>query len=321
MESLPRAVTSRSAMDDLWFFQVIASNETLTAASRELGCSLSAVSKRLSALERRLNARLVQRGARRLVLTSEGERYAARTQAILGQVRELEDSLSDPSADLRGSLTVEATLGLGRAHVAPLLGEFATAHPQLRVQLQTSALPLRPHRRTFDVAVHVGVPPDSSLRMRRLAANHRVPCAAPSYLAAHGTPQEIDDLAEHNCIVLRENESDYALWRFGDPTHPRQVRVHGSLASNDGDVVTDWALRGHGVIMRSQWHIRPHLERGTLIRVLPDEPTPAADIYALYEGDGHLPLRVSHFIDHLVAGLPQRLGIPATTDDGAAHRS
>ncbi|MEE1939791.1 LysR family transcriptional regulator [Streptomyces sp. TRM 70361] len=294
-------------MDDLQFFHVVASSETLTAASRELGCSLPVVSKRLSALERRLDVRLVQRGARRLVLTSEGELYAARVEAILDQVRELEDTVTDGSGALRGSIVVEATLGLGRAHIAPLLGDFTAAHPGLHVRMQTSALPLRPHRREFDVAVHVGTPPDSSLRMRRLAENRRLPCAAPSYLAEHGAPSSIEDLVDHNCIVLRENESDYALWRFGDADRPRHVRVHGSLSSNDGDVVTGWALEGRGVIMRSEWHVRPHLDRGELVRVLPHVPTPAADIYALLEDDGHVPRRVSALIDHLAARLPGRL--------------
>ncbi|MER7897686.1 LysR family transcriptional regulator [Streptomyces sp. NPDC096046] len=294
-------------MDDLRFFHVVASSETLTAASRELGCSLPVVSKRLSALEHRLDVRLVQRGARRLVLTSEGELYAARVEAILDQVRELEDTITDTAGGLRGSLVVEATLGLGRAHIAPLLGEFAAAHPELHVRMQTSALPLRPHQREFDVAVHVGMPPDSSLRMRRLARNRRVPCASPSYLARHGTPAGIEDLAHHDCIVLRENESDFALWRFEDADGPRHVRVQGSLSSNDGDVVTGWALEGRGVIMRSEWHVRPHLERGELVRVLPHLPTPAADIYALLEESGHVPRRVSALLDHLAARLPLRL--------------
>lgn len=301
-----RAAVSRSSLDDLQFFRVVASSETLTAASRELGCSLPVVSKRLSALERRLGVRLVQRGARRLVLTSEGTLYAARVETILGQLRELEDALTDRSAGLRGTLVVECTLGLGRAHVAPLLGEFAEAHPALHVRLQTSALPLR--RREFDVAIHVGTPPASSLRMRRLARNRRLPCASPSYLARHGTPARVEDLARHDCIVLRENESDYALWRFGDAGHPRQIRVDGSLSSNDGDVVTRWALEGRGVIMRSEWHVRPHLERGELVRVLPHVPTPPADIYALTEDDEHVPRRVSEFIDFLAARLPRRLG-------------
>nr|WP_308308916.1 LysR family transcriptional regulator [Streptomyces sp. CHD11] len=294
-------------MDDLQFFDVVASSETLTAASRELGCSLPVVSKRLSALERRLDVRLVQRGARRLTLTSEGRLYAARVQAILDQVHELEDTVTDGSGGLRGPVVVEATPGLGRAHIAPLLGTFAAAHPGLHVRMQTSALPLRPHRREFDVAVHVGTPPDSSLRMRRLAGNRRLPCAAPSYLAAHTTPASIEDLADHNCIVLREKESDYALWRFGDTDHPRHVRVHGALSSNDGDVVTGWALEGHGIIMRSYWHVRPHLERGELVRVLPHVPTPPADIYALLEDGRHIPRRVSALIDHLADHLPERL--------------
>ncbi|WP_432043601.1 LysR family transcriptional regulator [Streptomyces cadmiisoli] len=313
-----RGGRNRSSLDDLEFFRVVASSETLTAASRELGCSLPVVSKRLSALERRLDVRLVQRGARRLVLTSEGKLYAARVEAILDQVRELEDSVTDRSDRLRGSLVVEATLGLGRAHIAPLLGEFAEAHPELHVRLQTSDLPLRPHRREFDVAVHVGTPPDSSLRMRRLAENRRLPCAAPSYLARHGAPASIEDLADHNCIVLRENESDFALWRFGDAASPRHLRVHGGLSSNDGDVVTGWALEGRGVIMRSEWHIRPHLDRGELVHVLPHIPTPSADIYALVEDDVHVPRRVSRLIDFLAARLPGRLHHPKVESDPAS---
>ncbi|EGG49138.1 LysR family transcriptional regulator [Streptomyces griseoaurantiacus M045] len=309
MESHPRPargpVAAFAPEADLHFFSVVASSETLTAASRELGCSLPVVSKRLGALERRLGVRLVQRGARRLTLTSEGALYAARVTDILDQVRALEDTVSDRTGELRGTVVVEATLGLGRAHIAPLLGEFAAAHPGVHVRMQSSALPLR--RRDFDVAVHVGAPPDSTLRMRRLARNRRVPCAAPSYLAAHGAPERIEDLAAHNCLVLREKESDFALWRFGDEDGPRHVRVQGNLSSNDGDVVTGWALEGRGVIMRSQWQVRPHLDRGELVHVLPQVPTPAADIYALLEGEGHVPRRVEALIDHLARRLPARL--------------
>jgi len=297
-------------MDDLHFFQVVAASETLTAAARELDCSLPVVSKRLSALERRLDVRLVRRGTRRLTLTAEGEVYAARLRTILDQVRELEDLVTHRSADLRGSIVVQSTLGLGRAHVAPLLGEFTALHPRLSIQLRTSALPLQPHRREFDLAVHVGTPPDSALRMRRLARNRRVPCAAPSYVERRGTPERVEDLVDHDCIVLRQNEGDFAVWRFGDDRNPRQIRVHGRLSSNDGDVVTDWALQGRGVIMRSEWQIRSHLESGALVRVLPGVPTPPADIYALLSDDVHVPRRISDLVDHLAARLPDRITGP-----------
>jgi DNA-binding transcriptional LysR family regulator len=299
-----------TSMDDLRFFRAVASSETLTAAARELDCSLPVVSKRLSALERRLDVRLVHRGARRLALTAEGELYAARLETILDQVRELEDVVTHRSGDLRGSVVVQATLGLGRAHVAPLLGEFTVLHPRLSIQLRTSSLPLRPHRREFDLAVHVGAPPDSSLRMRRLAENRRVPCAAPSYLERRGTPESVEDLGGHDCIVLRENEGDFALWRFGDARDPRQIRVRGRLSSNDGDVVTDWALQGLGVIMRSEWQVRSHLGSGALVRVLPEVPTPPADIYALLSDDVHVPRRISELADHLAARLPDRIAGP-----------
>ncbi|MFE6488268.1 LysR family transcriptional regulator [Streptomyces sp. NPDC057757] len=297
----------KTSVDDLQFFQVIAASETLTEASRRLGCSLPVISKRLSALEKRLDVRLVQRGSRRLVLTSEGTLYAGRLDAILDQLRELEDLVTHGSGELRGSLVVQSTLGLGRAHVAPLLAEFAALHPHLQVVLNTSALPLRSHRQEFDVAVHVGSPPDSSLRMRRLAENRRVPCAAPSYLERRGAPAEVDDLALHDCIVLRENGGDFALWRFGDAGDPRHVHVRGSLSSNDGDIVMGWALEGRGVIMRSEWHVRPYIERGELVRVLPHVSTPAADIYALLSDAGHVPRRVTELIDHLAARMPGRL--------------
>ncbi|WP_372660584.1 LysR family transcriptional regulator [Amycolatopsis kentuckyensis] len=294
-------------LDDLAFFHVVAGRETLTAAARELDVSLPVVSKRLKALEQRLDVRLVHRGTRRLTLTSEGELYAARVAEILDQVRELDDLVSHRTGDLRGSIVVQATLGFGRAHVAPLVGEFTALHPRVRVRLHTSALPLRPHRREFDLAVHVGVPPDSTLRMRRLARNRRVPCAAPSYLERRGTPERLEDLTGHDCIVLRENEGDFAVWRFGSAANPRQVRVRGSLSSNDGDVVTAWALAGHGIAMRSEWQIRSDLDSGALVRVLPGVPTPPADVYALLADDVHVPRRVAELIDHLAARLPERL--------------
>ncbi|QKV73677.1 LysR substrate-binding domain-containing protein [Amycolatopsis sp. Hca4] len=294
-------------LDDLGFFHVVAVSETLTAAARELDVSLPVVSKRLKALERRLDVRLVHRGARRLTLTSEGRLYAARVEAILDQVRELDDLVSHSSGELRGSIVVQATLGLGRAHVAPLIGEFAARHPQVRIQLRTSALPLRPHRREFDLAVHVGTPPDSTLRMRRLARNRRVPCAAPSYVERRGAPERIEDLTAHDCIVLRENEGDFAVWRFGSTTKPRQVRVRGTLSSNDGDIVTDWALQGRGIVMRSEWQVRSHLDSGALVRLLPGVPTPPADIHALLADDVHVPRRTEELIAYLAARLPERL--------------
>lgn len=295
-------------VDDLEFFHVVATSESLTAASRELGSSLPAVSRRLAALERRLDVRLVRRGARRLSLTSEGEVYAARAAQILDQVHELDELIADRSGHLRGTILVEASPGLGRAHVAPLLGEFVAGHPGVEARLQLSALPPQPHRRRFDLAIRVGQAPDSALLLRRMARNRRVACASPAYLAEHGVPGTLDDLADHDCLVLRENQADFAVWRFGDDDGTRHVRVRGTLSSDDGDVVTGWALDGRGIMMRSTWQVRPLLASGRLVQVLPDLPTPDADVVALVDADRHLPRRVRELVDFVAERLPARIG-------------
>ena len=296
------------SVDELRFFAVVASSETLTAAARELGCSLPVVSKRLAAMEARLGVQLVRRGSRKLALTSEGAVLAKGVDPILTDVQRLEDEVTGGTTELRGSLVVECTLGLGRAHVGPLLGEFGSLHPALDIQLTTTPLPVSPHRREFDVAVHVGMTHDSTLRMRRLAENRRVVCASPDYLRRHPPPESVDDLAHHNCILLRENYGDYALWRFGDGAEESRVRVDGTLSSNDGDTVTQWALEGLGLIMRSLWQVAPLLADGRLVQVLADVPTPSADVHALYADATHVPPRVTAVLDFLAERLPQRLG-------------
>ncbi len=296
------------SVDDLRFFTVVAVSETLTAAARVLGCSLPVVSKRLAAMEQRLGVQLVRRGTRKLVLTSEGAVLAKGIGPILADVQRLEEEISGGSGELRGSLVVESTLGIGRAHVGPLLGEFGARHPHLDVQLTTTPLPVSPHRREFDVAIHVGPMHDSTLRMRRLAENRRVVCASPAYLREHGAPATVAELAGHNCILLRENYGDYALWRFGQGPDEFRVRVEGTLSSNDGDIVTGWALEGRGLIMRSTWQVAPLLKDGRLVRVLADVPTPAADVYALHADTEHVPARVAAVLDFKSERLPGRLG-------------
>jgi DNA-binding transcriptional LysR family regulator len=295
------------SVDELQLMNAIARGGSLTAASRELGRSLPVVSKRLAAIENRLGVCLVRRSTRKLTLTEEGEMLAARAERILDDIADLEDEVSASSSELKGHITVRASLGIGRHHVSSIIADFTAEHPDVAIQLDTSALPLAATP-NFDVAVHVGQPADSNLTLRRVARNRRVVCAAPSYLAAFGEPTSIDELRSHNCIVLRENDGDYALWRFGETGHEYGVRVDGSLASNDGDVVTKWALAGRGLIQRSTWHVGTYLRSGELEQVLPDVQVPSADIYALFHDERHTTRRVRAFVNYLAAELPTRVG-------------
>ncbi|ASF08139.1 putative LysR family transcriptional regulator [Nocardia brasiliensis NBRC 14402] len=296
-----------ASTDDVTFFDIVARSRSLTEAAREFGISVSSVSKRLAQMEARLGVVLVQRSTRRLTLTPEGERYAAGAAVIAAQLEELEDSIAEQRHDLRGRVHLRSTIGLGRAHIAPLVADFVERHPSVQVDLELSALPLNIAGTGYDVAIRVGTLQDSRLTATRLWVNRRVVCAAPEYVRRHGMPATVKELAEHNCIILRENESDYALWRFESAGKELAVRVAGNLISNDGDVITRWCLEGRGLVMRSRWHVDPLLKDGSLVQVLPELETPPADIYAVYAAAAPLPRRTRAVIDHLKAGLGRRI--------------
>jgi LysR family transcriptional activator of dmlA len=301
------AVVDLSSVDDLEFFEQISRSRSLTDAARSWGKSLPAVSKRLTQLESRLGVVLVRRSTRKLTLTPEGEQYAAGALSILQQKTDLEEGVSQKYGDLQGRIAVHSTIGLGRIHIAPLLGEFVREHPRVSVDLELSALPLNIAGTSFDIGIRVGSLEDSRLKSKRLAESRRVVCAAPQYLDTVGRPATVADLEQHNCIILRQDTSDYAVWRFGSAGREQNVRVNGNMVSDDGEVVTGWCLQGLGLIMRSSWHVNPLLRQGQLQQVLADVPTPAADIHAVYPAAVHTPRRVSEAMEYLRKGLAERL--------------
>ena len=145
---------------------------------------------------------------------------------------------------------------------------------------------------------------------RRLAPNRRLLCASPAYLARHGTPRTPHDLAQHNCIGIRQGEEAYGLWRLtsgrgrGAVTEP--VKTRGSLTTNDGEIAVNWALDGHGIVMRAEWDVERYLQSGRLVQVLPDHVTPDADIHAVYPPRHQLAARVRAFVDFIAQDFAQR---------------
>ncbi|MFM2346859.1 MAG: hypothetical protein RL654_1612, partial [Pseudomonadota bacterium] len=174
---------------DLGFFSTLATCGSLSAAARELGITTPAVSKHLAQMEARLGVLLVNRTTRRMSLTPEGEICLAHARRILGDIHDLEQLLGVSRSTPRGLLRVNATLGFGRSHVAPLISRFAERHPEVEVQLQLSVNPPPLTDDAFDVCIRFGEPPDARVIARRLAPNRRLLCASPAYLARHGTPR------------------------------------------------------------------------------------------------------------------------------------
>ena len=297
---------------DLSFFSTLAASGSLSAAARELGLTAAAISKHLTQMERRAGVMLVNRTTRRMTLTPEGEVYLEHARRILDEIDELAGLLGSAKQSPKGLLRVNATLGFGRSHIAPAISRFVAQYPQVSVQLQLSVTPPPLTDDTFDVCIRFGEPPDTRVVARRLAANRRVLCAAPSYIASRGLPVTAHDLTRHNCIGIRQGDEGYGVWRLtsgrGAARKTEAVRINGSLTTNDGEIAVKWALEGHGILMRAEWDIKPYLADGSLVRVLPDHETPNADVFAVYSQRHQMSNRIRAFVDFIALELGSGVG-------------
>ncbi|MBT9463647.1 LysR substrate-binding domain-containing protein [Hydrogenophaga sp.] len=297
---------------DLGFFSVLAGAGSLSAAARELGVTTPAVSKHLAQMEARLGVVLVNRTTRRMGMTPEGELYLEHARRILGEIDGMQELLGVSKGTPKGLLRVNATLGFGRSHVAPLISRFVRKHPQMEVQLQLSVNPPALTDDSFDVCIRFGAPPDARVIARHIAPNRRLLCASPAYLARHGTPRVPNDLVKHNCIGIRQGEEAYGLWRLssgrGKNVTTEAIKTRGNLTTNDGEIAVNWALDGHGILMRAEWDIERYLANGRLIQVLPQHATPDADIYAVYPQRHQLAVRVRAFVDFVALSFKKQAG-------------
>lgn len=286
-------------VSELGFFCLLVRRGSLAATAREMSLTPSAVTRRLTQLERRLGVRLLNRTTRRISLTTEGEVYYADAQRILGDIEDLESRVSSSRAVPKGLLRVNAPFGFGRTHIGPAISRFTERYPDVEVMLHLSDRPVSLPDAAIDVGIRFGEIPDSRLIARKIAPNRRLLCASPAYLKACGRPLLPQDLTRHACIVLRQNDGSHGTWRLTRGRQTEAVKVHGRLSTNDGEVALNWALDGLGILMRAEWDVAQYLRAGRLEEILADYATPPADIYAVYRERLNLSAKVSAFVDHL----------------------
>jgi LysR family transcriptional activator of dmlA len=234
-------------------------------------------------------------------VTHEGEIYLAEGSRILSEIEELERTVSRSRAVPKGLLRVNATFGFGRKYIAPAISDFAAKFPEIEVLLQLSDRPLNLADQAFDIGIRIGEMPDARIIARKIASNRRLLCAAPAYLKQCEAPLLPRDLQKHKCIVLRENDAAYATWHLSRGKRQETVKVRGTLSSNDGESTLNWALAGHGILMRSLWDVAPYLRSGRLVEVLGDWTLPPSDIFVVYPERANLSAKVSAFADFLSA--------------------
>ncbi len=289
-------------LEDLQLFCVVVRKRSFAACATELGVSPAYVSKRIAALEAALAARLLHRTTRRVTVTEQGETVHQWARRILDDVSEMTEAVSSARTALRGPLRLCTSSGFGRNYVAPAISELAKRHPDLEVQLEFLDRPVDLLGEGFDLDIRLGDVHDANLIARRIAANVRILCASPAYLARHAPPRTLAELAQHQCIAIRERDQAFGLWRLTGPKGVETVKVSGPLSVNNGEAAHRWALDGHGIVLRSQWDVQASLQSGALVRVLPQYHQDA-HVWAVY------PLRLSNSakVRTVVELLEQRL--------------
>jgi DNA-binding transcriptional LysR family regulator len=312
---------SRPHLDrgDLELLLAIREHGSLAGAAATAGVVPSVITKRLAALEARLGQKLFQRTTRRVVPTPEGEVLCERALVLLAGFAAMEAELQERQKEPVGRIRLAATFGFGRLWLGPALAEFQQRHPQLEVQLQLVEQLPDLAVEGFDGAVWLWALRGGRAGEwtgRRLARNQRVLAAAPDYLARRGTPGSVEELAAHDCLVVRENEQ-FDTWRLQRERDRAEVRVRvgGRLSSNSGELVRDWCLAGQGIMLRSLWDIAAPLATGELVRVLPAYAMVDADIHWLAPQTPSTPKRIRLLVDFLAErfrGEPWKLPAAAT---------
>jgi DNA-binding transcriptional LysR family regulator len=213
---------------------------------------------------------------------------------------------------------VTAPLGLGRRVIAPLVAKFRAAHPEIDVRLRLSDYFVDLFSEAVDVAVRMAVLADSSLILRKIADVDRVLCAAPAYLSRHGMPRAIKDLERHQCLLLRFPGSEQFRLTLRRKGHAVAVALSGHMDADDGDVLTQWAVAGEGIVLKPAFEIAQHLKSGALVPVLDDTPPPPVTLALLHAYKRMTPIKVKAFADLAVedvrAHLSAALGTLKSSD-------
>jgi DNA-binding transcriptional LysR family regulator len=279
-------------------FVRIVETGSFSAVARELGTTQPTISKQLTALERQLKTRLLNRSTRSVSLTEAGTAYYERCKRIIDEVQDAEGALGHLQSSLSGTLHVNASIALGQIFLTPLILEFQAQYPELVVELTLNDRYIDLVEEGVDVAVRIGRLPDSNLVARRLGSTRRTLVATPAYLARNGVPLVPQDLARHNC-VLYAYLSTGNEWSFKGADGEIRVRVNGSFKANNGHAIREALLAGAGIALMPDWLIHDQVERGELIALLPEYAAPPLDINAVYPFGRHVSAKVRVFIDFL----------------------
>lgn len=298
--------------ESLRAFTQVVNEGGFAAAARKLGLTRSAVNKLVIHLEDDLGVQLLHRTTRKVTPTDTGLAFYERCTRILADLEEAEVAVTHMHQEARGTLRVNAPMSFGTMHLAPAIADFLVQYPELHVELILSDRFIDPVEEGFDITLRIAASPQTtSLIAHRLAAAHRVLCAAPSYLAQYGTPTHPDQLKSHSCLHYGHLATDNH-WKIIGSDGEYSIQVTGIICSNNGEVLKDAAIKGLGITLLPTFLAGPALQQGDLCVVLPDYQIPEISIYVLYPINRHLSAKIQLFAEF----LKDRFGHNPQWDEG-----
>lgn len=298
-------------LNDVRIFAEVVSAGSFTGAARRLGMPKSTVSRRISELERRLGARLLQRTTRRLAVTDAGRTYYRYCERITGELEEAERAVSRLQETPRGLLRVTAPWNF--SFLGPAVAALVRRYPEMRIDMVCTDRIVDLVEEGFDVAVRAGRLAESTLIARSIGSLERVVVASPAYLERAGAPESPEDLAAHTCLSFGAG-IDRDGWRLASAERTVTAVLRARLMVNDFDTLREAALAGAGLAFVTTDRCREDLERGGLRRVLPEWSSPPTPFHVLYPSVRHLTPKVRVFIDVVREHLSERGAAAAELD-------
>jgi len=295
----------RYTLDEIETFLTVMELGTVTAAAAHLNLSKSVVSKRISDLERALQAALFLRNAGRFTPTEAALRLAEHLRPALSALTAATESASwgmDGAAPLRGRLSITAPMSFGTLFLSPILARFALAHPELELRIDYDDRLRDLIRDGFDLAVRIGDARDSALIGRTLCTDQMIACTSPDYLVRHGHPSTPADLMTHQ-VLSYSHLPDGQVWQFEDAGKLSPVAVRSRLTLNNGEAMRDFALAGLGLAMLPGFIVADSIAAGRLEPVLQDNPKRKMPVLALWPPISPLPAKLRVLVDHLALEL------------------
>lgn len=295
--------------DSLTLLHAIACESSLSAASRRLGVTRSALSHRLRDVEKGIGASLFHRNTRRLVLTKTGEALLAHAERIAGQVAEANVALQESLGSISGHLRITAPPVFGRVWLGPLVDRFLEKYPDVTVEIELTDRRVDLIAERFDLAVRVAKSLPQDAIAHPLTKIRWLLCASPLYLAKHGTPQQLEDLSAHRYLRFARAQPDQRLQvRIGGKL--QEVTLKPVLASNDDELLLRAVKAGRGICVFPDYLVNELVGNGTLQVLLRDadiESGFGSTAYVLFSQRA-LPARIRVFLEHLRGTRFERSG-------------